>query len=194
MHAATFVLSRSTLMSGETTAVVRGRVHGSVQLRYTERGTPAARFTVTQIPREYDHSLGQWRDAEPVPVICTVTGPLARHVAECLTDAVHVIVTGHLALRDNLLRLDSAQVGVDLAHHVAYIDDTLPAVLAGHAPAATRHTTTVTNRRSTPASSGAQPRRTPSAPPVPAVAPHNEWWQSPPSHWNSITTPGRTGS
>lgn len=121
-------------MSGETTAVIRGRVYGTVQLRHTERGTPAARFTVMQVPREYDRARGQWRDGEPVPVICTVTGPLARHAAECLTDAVHVIATGNLALRAGL-HLDSAQVGVDLAHHVAYIDDTLPAVLAGRAPA-----------------------------------------------------------
>ncbi|MFE4821599.1 single-stranded DNA-binding protein [Streptomyces sp. NPDC056704] len=102
-------------MSGETAAVVRGRVYGTVQLRHTERGTPAARFTVMQVPREYDRARGQWRDGEPVPVICTVTGPLARHIAECLTDAVHVIATGNVALRDNVLYLDSAQVGVDLA-------------------------------------------------------------------------------
>ncbi|MGW0771069.1 hypothetical protein [Streptomyces sp. NPDC002676] len=68
-------------MSGETTAVVRGRVLGTVQLRHTERGTPAARFTVVQVPREYDRTRGQWHDGQPVPVICTVTGPLARHVA-----------------------------------------------------------------------------------------------------------------
>ncbi|MGW1411300.1 single-stranded DNA-binding protein [Streptomyces sp. NPDC002403] len=124
-------------MSGETPAAVRGRIHGTVHLRHTERGTPAARFTVMQVPREFDRSRRQWHDGEPVPVICTVIGPLARHVAECLTDAVHVIVTGHLALRGNRLHLDSAQVGVDLAHHVAYIDDTLPAVLTGLAPVST---------------------------------------------------------
>ncbi|MFI7406928.1 single-stranded DNA-binding protein [Streptomyces sp. NPDC049541] len=110
-------------MSGETAAVIRGRVYGTVQLRHTEGGTPAARFTVLQVPREYDRARGQWRDGEPVPVICTVTGPLAQHAAECLTDDVHVIATGNLALRAGLLHLDSAQVGVDLAHHVAYIDD-----------------------------------------------------------------------
>jgi single-strand DNA-binding protein len=163
-------------MSGETAAVVRGRVYGTVQLRHTERGTPAARFTVMQVPREYDRARGQWRDGEPVPVICTVTGPLARHVAECLTDAVHVIATGNLALRDNVLYLDSAQVGVDLAHHVAYVDDTLPAVLTGRAPAPAPRAAPVPAHRTGPA------RPVPAArpAPIPAAAPETDWWRSAP--------------
>ncbi|MGI5414163.1 single-stranded DNA-binding protein [Streptomyces chartreusis] len=169
-------------MSGETTAVIRGRVYGTVQLRHTERGTPAARFTVMQVPREYDRARGQWRDGEPVPVICTVTGPLARHVAECLTDAVHVIATGDLALRDNRLHLDSAQVGVDLTHHVAYVDDTLPAVLAGRAPARPRATAREPHR--------AAPARPAAAPAAPAT----DWWQTPPRRpWDAVTAPSRTG-
>ncbi|MEU6653388.1 single-stranded DNA-binding protein [Streptomyces sp. NPDC046900] len=167
-------------MSGETTAVIRGRVRGVVQLRHTERGTPAARFTVVQVPREYDRARGQWGDGQPVPVICTVTGPLARHVAECLTAAVHVIATGNLALRDNQLHLDSAQVGVDLAHHVAYIDDTLPAVLAGRAPA--------------PRAAAAPEAAHRAEPPRPAAAPAPDWWQSSPRRSrDAVTTPSRTG-
>ncbi|MET9037734.1 single stranded DNA-binding domain-containing protein [Streptomyces mirabilis] len=173
-------------MSGETAAVIRGRVYGTLQLRHTERGTPAARFTVMQVPREYDRARGQWRDGEPVPVICTVTGPLARHVAECLTDAVHVIATGNLALRDNVLYLDSAQVGVDLAHHVAYVDDTLPAVLAGRAPAPPR-------APAVPVSSPAH-RAGPARPaPVPAAAPETDWWRSAPRpSRDAVTAPSRT--
>ncbi|MER8009735.1 single-stranded DNA-binding protein [Streptomyces sp. NPDC094149] len=171
-------------MSGETTAVVRGRVCGTVQLRHTERGTPAARFTVMQVPREYDRTRGQWRDGEPVPVICTVTGPLARHAAECLTDAVHVIATGNLVLRAGLLHLDSAQVGVDLAHHVAYIDDTLPAVLAGRAPAPAPRSTAV------PEPAPRAERRPAAAP----AAPADDGWQSPPRRsWDAVTAPSRTG-
>ncbi|MGW0770736.1 single-stranded DNA-binding protein [Streptomyces sp. NPDC002676] len=172
-------------MSGETTAVIRGRMYGTVQLRHTERGTPAARFTVMQASREYDRTRGQWRDGEPVPVICTVTGPLARHAAECLTDAVHVIATGHLALRAGLLHLDSAQVGVDLAHHVAYIDDTLPAVLAGRAPAPAPRAA---------AAPEPAPRAEPRPAAVPAAAPADHWWQSPPRRsWDAVTAPSRTG-
>ncbi|WP_043687505.1 single stranded DNA-binding domain-containing protein [Streptomyces xylophagus] len=168
-------------MSGETTAVIRGRVHGAVQLRHTERGTPAARFTVIQIPREYDRARRQWHDGEPVPVICTATGPLARHVAECLTDTVHVIATGNLALRAGLLHLDAAQVGVDLAHHITYIDDTLPAVLAGRAPAQPPRTTTTTPE----GAHRAHPR--PAAPPAAPA----DWWRSPSSSRDTATSPGR---
>ncbi|WP_326757334.1 single-stranded DNA-binding protein [Streptomyces phaeochromogenes] len=174
-------------MSGETAAVVRGRVHGTVQLRHTERGTPAARFTVMQVPREYDRARGQWRDGDPVPVICTVTGPLARHVAECLTDAVHVIATGNVALRDNVLYLDSAQVGVDLAHHVAYVDNTLPAVLAGRTPAPAPRAAATPAHRAGPA------RPAPAARPAPVSAPETDWWRTTPRNtWDAVTAPSRT--
>lgn len=171
-------------MSGETTAVIRGRVSGTVQLRHTERGTPAARFTVMQVPREYDRARGRWHDGDPVPVICTVTGPLARHVAECLTDTVHVIATGNLALRAGLLHLDSAQIGVDLAHHVAYIDDALPAVLSGRAPVPAP----VPPSSATPGSS----RRAGLRPGAAPAAPAGDWWQSPPrTSWDAAAAPGR---
>ncbi|GAA0611270.1 single-stranded DNA-binding protein [Streptomyces crystallinus] len=176
-------------MSGETSAVIRGRVTGIVQLRHTERGTPAARFTLMQVPRAYDSTRGQWHDSEPVPVICTVLGPLARHVAECLTDAVHVIATGNLALRAGLLHLDSAQVGVDLAHHIAYIDDTLPAVLAGHAPAP--HSTSAPLHRATPASP--TPAVQPAPVPAPAAAAPADWWDTaPPAPWYAVAATGPT--
>lgn len=172
-------------MSGETTAVIRGRVYGTVQLRHTERGTPAARFTVMQVPREYDRTREQWRDGEPVPVICTVTGPLARHAAECLTEAVHVIVAGNLALRTGQLHLDAAQVGVDLAHHVTYIDDTLPAVLAGRACAPAPRAAAAPEPA--PHAEGHQAA-------TPAAAPGDDWWQSPPRRsWDAVTAPSRTG-
>ncbi|MFM9499753.1 single-stranded DNA-binding protein [Streptomyces galilaeus] len=174
-------------MSGETTAVIRGRVYGTVQLRHTERGTPAARFTVMQVPREYDRARGKWRDGEPVPVICTVTGSLALHVSECLTDAVHVIATGNVALRDNVLYLDSAQVGVDLAHHVAYIDDTLPAVLAGRAPAPAPRAAAAPAHPPAHLAGQARPA------PVPAAAPETDWWRSAPRpSWDAATAPNRT--
>jgi len=114
-------------MSGQTTAVIRGRMHGVVQLRHTERGTPAARFTVVQVPREYDRARGSGAtpsrspSSAPSPARSRGTSPNASPTRP--------------ALRDNQLHLDSAQVGVDLAHHVAYIDDILPAVLAGRTPA-----------------------------------------------------------
>ncbi|MFF6969320.1 single-stranded DNA-binding protein [Streptomyces anthocyanicus] len=178
-------------MNGETTAVIRGRVYGTVQLRHTERGTPAARFTVVQIPREYDYAQRQWRDGEPVPVICTVTGPLARHVAECLTDAVHVIATGNVALRDNMLYLDSAQVGVDLAHHVAYIDETLPAILAGRAPAPAPRAAAAPQA---PAPHRARPSRpTSAARPAPVPDAETDWWRSAPrTSWDVPAAPSRT--
>ncbi|MGI5397056.1 hypothetical protein [Streptomyces sp. CA-251251] len=121
-------------------------------------------------------------------MICTVTGPLARHVAECLTDAVHVIATGTVALRDNVLYLDSAQVGVDLAHHVAYIDETLPAVLAGRAPASAPRPTATPQA---PTTHRARPSRpTPPVRPAPVPAAATDWWRSAPrTTWDTPTEP-----
>ncbi|MFD7205914.1 single-stranded DNA-binding protein [Streptomyces sp. NPDC059893] len=129
-------------MSGETTAVICGRVHDTVQLRHTPTGAPVARFWILQLPRTYDQRSGRWSEGEPVPVICTVHGAAARHAAETLTADVHVIATGSLRVLpsphrsgEQQIYLDNARVGVDLSQHVAYIDETLPAVLAGHATA-----------------------------------------------------------
>ncbi|WP_369243169.1 hypothetical protein AB5J56_00075 [Streptomyces sp. R21] len=80
-----------------------------------------------------------------------------------------MIATGNLALRADLLHLDSAQVGVDLAHHVAYIDDTLPAVLAGHAPERAPRATAV------PVPPAAH--RAGSARHAPAAPPETDWWR-----------------
>ncbi|MER5951183.1 single-stranded DNA-binding protein [Streptomyces sp. NPDC001904] len=127
-------------MNGQTTATIHGRVHGTVQLRLTASGTDAARFWILQFPAADNRDTDRPRQGDPVPFICTVQGAAARHAAETLTDAVHVIATGELRVSPSpqasgtqLLFLDNARVGVDLSHHVAYIDATLPAVLAGHA-------------------------------------------------------------
>ncbi|WP_338704372.1 single-stranded DNA-binding protein (plasmid) [Streptomyces sp. Q6] len=129
-------------MTGQTAAVFTGRVHGTVQLRHTETGTPVARFWLHHLPRVYDHRARQWTDGALVPVICTVHGAAARHAAETLTDDVHVMATGDLRITPSphapgqqQLYLDHARVGIDLTHHVAYIDATLPGVLAGQPPA-----------------------------------------------------------
>jgi single-strand DNA-binding protein len=183
-------------MSGETSAAVRGRVYGIVQLRHTARGMPAARFTVLQVPREYDRALGQWRDGEPVPVVCTVAGPSARHVAECPTDAVYVIATGYVAVRDSRLHLDSAQVGVDLAHHVAYIDDTLPAVLAGRAPVSARPASAgpAPWPAGAPCAGAAQTAEGGRPASVVAASPEDDWWASESRRpWDAVTAPRRTG-
>jgi len=122
-------------MSGEVTPTIHGYVSEDPQLRNTERGTPAARFTLVSVPREYDRGSHQWRDGEPVNIICTALGRLAQHIAASLAPGVHVIATGHLTLRGDGLHLATTRVGIDLEAHVAYIDATLPAILAGTAPA-----------------------------------------------------------
>ncbi|MFG2257281.1 hypothetical protein [Streptomyces mirabilis] len=102
-----------------------------------------------------------------------------------------VIATGNVALRDNVLYLDSAQVGVDLAHHVAYVDDTLPAVLAGRAPAPRAAAAPVPP----PAHRAGPSRPAPATRPatVPAAAPKTDWWRSAPRpSWDAVTAPSRT--
>ncbi|MEV6796521.1 single-stranded DNA-binding protein [Streptomyces sp. NPDC051320] len=162
-------------MPGEITATMHGFVHDEPQLRSTERGMLACRFRLVSIPREYDRAAGEWRDGEPVMVLVTVRGRTARHVAASLTDRVHVIVTGMLDIRDGLLYLDADRVGIDLTEHVAYIDATLPDVLAGK----TRVDTSSVKPR-------AATRQVPKTP-KPVAAPAT----TDPANWQAITSPTR---
>ncbi|NUK26915.1 single-stranded DNA-binding protein, partial [Streptomyces lunaelactis] len=170
-------------MAGEVTPTIYGRVYEDPQLRHADSGRPIARFRVVSFPREYDRTSGEWRDGEPVLVVCTAWGRLAKHVAASLADRVHVIVTGQLTACDAQLHLNVTRVGVDLDAHIAYIDATLPAVLAGKGPRNVR----AALKRPNPDEPAADPARKPAAtPPVPYWMDEERRRQ-----WADITAPQR---
>ncbi|MCX5097630.1 hypothetical protein OOK36_55340 [Streptomyces sp. NBC_00365] len=83
----------------------------------------------------------------------------------------------------------------NLAHHVAYVDDTLPAVLAGRAPTPAPRAAAAPvpppAHRAGPARPA--PAARPAPVPVPAAAPETDWWRSAPRpSWGAVTTPSPT--
>ncbi|MEU9291290.1 single-stranded DNA-binding protein [Streptomyces sp. NPDC048275] len=126
-------------MTGETIVTVTGNLVADPEIRFTEKGTPVARFRVASTPRVYDRSTGQWTDSESLFITCTVWRHVAEHVCECLQRGMHVIVQGRLRQRSytdregikrTVFDLDADDVGLSLRHRIAYTDSTLPPALA----------------------------------------------------------------
>ncbi|MGW5739726.1 MULTISPECIES: single-stranded DNA-binding protein [Streptomyces] len=122
-------------MTGQTILTVTGTLVGDPEIRFTDQGTPVARFKVASTPRIYDHSTGRWTDGEPLLLTCTVWRHVAEHACECLQHGMHVIVQGRLRQhtytdRENVRRtvfdLDADDVGLSLRHRIAHTDATLP--------------------------------------------------------------------
>ncbi|MFG3133702.1 single-stranded DNA-binding protein [Streptomyces tendae] len=126
-------------MTGETTVTVTGNLVADPEIRFTDKGTPVARFRVASTPRVYDRSTGQWTDGESLFITCTVWRHVAEHVCECLQRGMHVIVQGRLrqrtytdreGIKRTVFDLDADDVGLSLRHRIAYTDNTLPSTLA----------------------------------------------------------------
>ncbi|WP_069757769.1 single-stranded DNA-binding protein [Streptomyces sp. LUP47B] len=126
-------------MTGETTVTVTGNLVADPEIRFTEKGTPVARFRVASTPRVYDRNSGQWTDGESLFITCTVWRHVAEHVCECLQRGMHVIVHGRLrqrtytdgeGIKRTVFDLDADDVGLSLRHRIAYTDNTLPPALA----------------------------------------------------------------
>jgi len=126
-------------MTGETIVTVTGNLVADPEIRFTEQGTPVARFRVASTPRVYDRRNGQWTDGEPLFITCTVWRHVAEHVCESLQRGMHVIVQGrlrqrtyadHEGIRRTVFDLDADDVGLSLRHRIAYTDSALPSALA----------------------------------------------------------------
>ncbi|MFF5011502.1 single-stranded DNA-binding protein [Streptomyces phaeochromogenes] len=126
-------------MTGETIVTVTGNLVADPEIRFTEKGTPVARFRVASTPRVYDRNTGQWTDGESLFITCTVWRHVAEHVCECLQRGMHVIVQGRLrqrtytdreGIKRTVFDLDADDVGLSLRHRIAYTDSTLPTKLA----------------------------------------------------------------
>jgi single-strand DNA-binding protein len=126
-------------MSGETIVTLTGNLVADPEIRFTEQGTPVARFRVASTPRVYDRNTGQWTDGESLFITCTVWRHVAEHVCECLQRGMHVIVQGRLrqrtytdreGIKGTVFDLDADDVGLSLRHRIGYTDNTLPPTLA----------------------------------------------------------------
>ncbi len=83
-------------MANETQTVVVGNLTADPELRFLPNGTGMAKFTVASTPRIFDREKNEYRDGDPLFLMCTAWRDLAEHVAESLTKGTRVVVVGRL--------------------------------------------------------------------------------------------------
>jgi single-strand DNA-binding protein len=107
----------------ETTITLIGNLTADPELRFTTSGTAVANFTVATTPRTLDRTSGQWRDAEPLFMRCTLWRQPAEHLAESLRRGDRVIVVGRLRQRSydtrdgdkrTVIECDATEIGASL--------------------------------------------------------------------------------
>jgi len=107
----------------ETTITVIGNLTADPELRFTSSGTAVANFTVAATPRTFDRTCGEWRDAEPLFLRCTLWRQPAENLAESLRRGDRVIVVGRLRQRSfdtrdgdkrTVIECDATEVGASL--------------------------------------------------------------------------------
>ena len=85
-------------MSNETTLTVIGNLTADPDLRYTPTGAAMAKFTIASTPRIFDRTTNEYKDGDPLFLVCTVWRDLAEHAAESLRKGTRVVVVGRLRL------------------------------------------------------------------------------------------------
>ena len=107
----------------ETTITLIGNLTADPELRFTSTGTAVANFTVATNPRTFDKTSGEWRDAEPLFLGCTLWRTPAENLAESLRRGDRVIVVGRLRQRSfdtregdkrTVTECDATEVGASL--------------------------------------------------------------------------------
>jgi len=107
----------------ETTITLIGNLTTDPELRFTSTGTAVANFTVATNPRSFDKTSGEWRDAEPLFLRCTLWRAPAENLAESLRRGDRVIVVGRLRQRSfetregekrTVTECDATEVGASL--------------------------------------------------------------------------------
>lgn len=120
-------------MANETSVTVVGNLTADPDLRYTPAGVALVKFTVASTPRVFDANSGQWRDGEPLFLMCTAWRELAEHVSESLSKGARVIVTGRLRLsrwetdegeKRSAYGLDVDEIGPSLRFATAKVEKT----------------------------------------------------------------------
>ena len=107
----------------ETTITLIGNLTTDPELRFTSTGTAVANFTVATNPRTFDKASGEWHDAEPLFLRCTLWRAPAENLAESLRRGDRVIVVGRLRQRSfetregdkrTVTECDATEVGASL--------------------------------------------------------------------------------
>jgi single-strand DNA-binding protein len=85
-------------MANDTVLTIVGNLTADPELRYTPKGVAVVKFTVASTPRVFDRTANEYRDGEPLFLVCTAWRELAENIAESLTKGTRVVVLGRLRL------------------------------------------------------------------------------------------------
>ena len=83
---------------------VVGNLTSEPELRFTATGTAITRFTVASNDRNFDPTIGQWRDTPAMFTHCIVRGAQAEHAAVTLHRGHRVVVLGQLRTQSSNTR------------------------------------------------------------------------------------------
>lgn len=84
---------------GDTVITVVGNLTDDPELRFSEKGTAVAAFTVASTRRVFDKGAGKMVDGDTVFMRCSAFRELAEHIAESAVRGTRVMVTGRLQQR-----------------------------------------------------------------------------------------------
>ncbi|SEB31798.1 single-stranded DNA-binding protein [Streptomyces melanosporofaciens] len=118
-------------MPGEPAVPISGTVIGNPEIRFTDNGTPVARFRMKSVPRVWDARGNTWTDGKAVRYVCTVWRKVAEHVAESLVNGTAVLVFGRLTdAEGGVLHISVDDIGISLRDRIVYTEVSLPSPLA----------------------------------------------------------------
>lgn len=103
-----------------------GTITNEPRIRTLTSGSTVTNFTVTALPRHYDHEAEEWRETKPVKIRCNAWHGMAGHVHQSLHRGDRVIVVGRLknndytdpvtGLEKSYVELDVDTIGPDLRY------------------------------------------------------------------------------
>ncbi|MEV8632647.1 single-stranded DNA-binding protein [Streptosporangium sp. NPDC051023] len=84
---------------GDTTITIVGNLVDDPELKFSEKGTAIAAFTVASTRRVFDKANGKMTDGDTMFMRCSAFRELAEHIAESASKGTRVLVTGRLQQR-----------------------------------------------------------------------------------------------
>src|SRR5258707_13202862 len=118
------------MAAGDTTITVIGNLTDDPELRFTPSGAAVAKFRVASTPRFLDRQTNEWKDGEPLFLMCNVWRQAAENVAESLQRGARVIVSGRLRQRTyetregekrTVMELEVDEIGPSLRYATAKV-------------------------------------------------------------------------
>ncbi|WP_436763148.1 single-stranded DNA-binding protein [Streptosporangium sp. V21-05] len=84
---------------GDTTVTIVGNLTDDPELKFSEKGTAIAAFTVASTRRVFDKASGKMVDGDTLFMRCSAFRELSEHIAASASKGTRLVVTGRLQQR-----------------------------------------------------------------------------------------------